>query len=102
MSELPGGTLTVLHTDVEGSTLLTVRLRDRYPEVLATHCTLLRAAFAAHEGCEVVPFDHESCNASSSPLKASVVRQAARVFTRRRRMAKSSSGSSRCRSRTGV
>src|SRR2546426_2596733 len=53
MSELPGGTLTVLHTEVEGSTLLTVRLGDRYPEVLATHCALLRAAVAAHEGYEV-------------------------------------------------
>jgi class 3 adenylate cyclase len=53
MSELPGGTLTVLHTDVEASTLLTVHLGDRYPEVLATHCALLRAAFAAHEGYEV-------------------------------------------------
>ncbi len=53
MSELLGGTLTMLHTDVENSTPLTVRLGDRYPEVLATHCTLLRAAFAAHAGREV-------------------------------------------------
>jgi len=53
MPELPSGTLTVLHTDVEASTLLTVRLGDRYPEVLATHCALLRAAVAAHEGYEV-------------------------------------------------
>src|SRR5712691_6714816 len=53
MSELPGGTLTVLHTEIEGSTLLTVHLVDRYPEVLATHCALLRVAFAAHEGREV-------------------------------------------------
>ena len=53
MSELPSGTLTVLHTEIEGSTLLTVHLGDRYPEVLATHCVLLRAAFAAHEGHEV-------------------------------------------------
>jgi class 3 adenylate cyclase len=53
MSELPGGTLTVLHTDIEGSTRLTVRLGDRYPEVLAMHCTLLRAAFTAHQGQEV-------------------------------------------------
>src|SRR4029453_12105735 len=53
MPELPSGTLTVLHTDVEASTLLTVHLGDRYPEVLATHCALLRAAFAAHEGREV-------------------------------------------------
>jgi len=53
MPELPSGTLTVLHTEIEGSTLLTVHLGDRYPEVLATHCALLRAAFAAHEGHEV-------------------------------------------------
>ncbi len=53
MSELPGGTLTVRHTEIEGSTLLTVHLGDRYPEVLATHCALVRAAFAAHEGHEV-------------------------------------------------
>ncbi len=53
MPELPGGTLTVLHTDVESSTPLAVHLGDRYPEVLATHGALLRAAFAAHEGCEV-------------------------------------------------
>lgn len=32
---------------------MTVRLGDRYAEVLATHCALLRAAFAAHEGQEV-------------------------------------------------
>jgi len=53
MPDLPGGTLTVLHTDVAESTPLTVRLGDRYPEVLAIHRTLLRAAFGAHEGHEV-------------------------------------------------
>src|SRR5713101_3142985 len=53
MSELPGGTLTVLHTDVEDSTLLTVHLGNRYPEILAVHRALLRTAFAAHEGREV-------------------------------------------------
>src|SRR6266496_4137966 len=53
MPELPGGPLTIVHTDVENSTPLTVHLGDRYPEVLTTHCALLRAAFAAHEGNEV-------------------------------------------------
>ena len=53
MPEPPGGTVTVLHTDVEDSTPLTVHLGARYPEVLATHRALLRAAFAAHEGREV-------------------------------------------------
>jgi hypothetical protein len=31
MSELPGGTLTVLHTEIEASTSLRVYLGDRYP-----------------------------------------------------------------------
>jgi class 3 adenylate cyclase len=53
VAELPGGTLTVLHTDVEDSTPLTVHLGGRYPEILAVHRALLRAAFAAHEGREV-------------------------------------------------
>ena len=53
MPELPSGTLTVLHTDIENSTALTRHLRDQYPAVLETHRTLLRAAFAAYEGWEV-------------------------------------------------
>jgi class 3 adenylate cyclase len=53
MPERPGDTLTIMHTDVENSTSLTMRLGDRYPEVLATHCALLRAAFATHGGSEV-------------------------------------------------
>jgi class 3 adenylate cyclase len=53
MSNLPTGTLTVLHTDIENSTPLTLHLREQYPVVLATHRTLLRAAFTAHEGWEV-------------------------------------------------
>src|SRR5215813_14074867 len=46
------GTLTMLHTEVEESTLLTVHLGDRYPEVLVTHRTLVQAASAALEGHE--------------------------------------------------
>jgi class 3 adenylate cyclase len=53
MSELSGGTLTVLHTDIENSTSLTRHLREQYPAVLDTHRTLLRAAFTAYEGWEV-------------------------------------------------
>ena len=53
MPELPSGTLTVLHTEIEGSTLLTVHLGDRYLEVLAIHCAMVRVAFAAHDGHEV-------------------------------------------------
>jgi class 3 adenylate cyclase len=53
MPELPSGTLTVLHTDIENSTSLTRHLREQYPVVLDTHRTLLRAAFTAYEGWEV-------------------------------------------------
>src|SRR6266566_5744191 len=53
MRELPDGTLTVLHTDIENSTSLARDLREQYPAVLDTHRTLLRAAFTAYEGWEV-------------------------------------------------
>jgi YVTN family beta-propeller protein len=53
MAELPTGTVTFLFTDVEGSTRLLKQLRDRYGEVLAAHRTIVRAAFAEHEGHEI-------------------------------------------------
>src|SRR5947209_16031468 len=53
MAELPSGTVTLLFTDIEGSTRLLQRLGDRYAEALAAHHRLLREAFAAHGGHEV-------------------------------------------------
>ncbi len=53
MAELPGGAVTFLFTDVEGSTRLLKQLRERYAEVLGEHHRLLRAAFEAHGGHEV-------------------------------------------------
>ncbi|MGN6431026.1 MAG: ATP-binding protein [Gaiellaceae bacterium] len=53
MSELPGGTVTFLFTDIEGSTRLLHELGDAYAEALAEHRRVLREAFAAHEGVEV-------------------------------------------------
>jgi YVTN family beta-propeller protein len=50
---LPGGAVTFLFTDIEGSTRLVKTLRDRYPQVLAEHRRLVRAAIAAHDGREV-------------------------------------------------
>ena len=44
---------TFLFTDIEGSTQLLKRLRDRYGAVLSQHQQLLRDAFAAHGGQEV-------------------------------------------------
>src|SRR5689334_8500462 len=50
---LPTGTVTLLFTDIEGSTRLLRRLGSRYAEVLAECRALLRAAFAQWQGHEV-------------------------------------------------
>ena len=52
-SALPGGTVTFLFTDIEGSTRLAARLGERYAKVLADHQRLLRDAFAASGGREI-------------------------------------------------
>jgi predicted ATPase/class 3 adenylate cyclase len=51
---LPTGTATFLFTDIQGSTQLVQKLGiGRWREILDTHYTLLRAAFAEHAGREV-------------------------------------------------
>jgi predicted ATPase/class 3 adenylate cyclase len=50
--ELPGGTVTLLFTDIEGSTVLAERLQHRWPQVLSDHHRLLRAAIGDHDGLE--------------------------------------------------
>ena len=53
MHELPTGTVTLLFTDMEGSTRLLQLLGDRYADVLAECRHLMRAAFQQHHGHEV-------------------------------------------------
>ncbi len=53
MDDLPTGTLTLLFSDIEGSTSLLNRLGDRYAEVLSAQRAILRAAFAAWRGREM-------------------------------------------------
>ncbi|HET9000704.1 MAG TPA: adenylate/guanylate cyclase domain-containing protein, partial [bacterium] len=53
MPELPTGTVTFLFTDIEGSTRLFQRLKDRYAQVLEDHRRLLRASFRDRGGHEV-------------------------------------------------
>jgi YVTN family beta-propeller protein len=53
VAELPRGTVTFVFTDIEGSTALAKRLRDRYVEVLEQHQLLLRAVFEARGGHEI-------------------------------------------------
>jgi YVTN family beta-propeller protein len=52
MAELPSGSVTFLFTDIEGSTRLVRQLRERYGEVLEDHQSLVRKAFAEHDGHE--------------------------------------------------
>jgi hypothetical protein len=53
VSRLPDGVVTFVFSDIEGLTRLVKVLRDRYPQVLAEHRRLVRAAVAAHGGREV-------------------------------------------------
>jgi len=55
MSQLPSGTVTLLFTDIEGSTRLLHQLGDGYADTLAEHRRVLRAAFGRHGGVEVEP-----------------------------------------------
>ena len=50
---LPGGTVTLLFTDIEGSTRLLDALGTSYSEALAEHRRLIRASVSAHGGTEV-------------------------------------------------
>ncbi len=53
MRQLPTGTLTLLFTDIEGSTLLLQQLGSSYTEMLREYRRLLRGAFQQWNGHEV-------------------------------------------------
>jgi class 3 adenylate cyclase len=53
MDSLPGGTVTFLFTDIEGSTRLLQELGDGYADVVRDHRQLLREHFGAKGGTEV-------------------------------------------------
>jgi predicted ATPase/class 3 adenylate cyclase len=53
MAELPTGTVTLLFTDIEGSTRLLRRVGDAYAGLLSQHRSLLEQAFLAHRGVVV-------------------------------------------------
>jgi DNA-binding NarL/FixJ family response regulator/class 3 adenylate cyclase len=53
MTDLPTGTVTLLFTDIEGSTQLLSRLGDAYQQVLSDHRRLIRQAVAGARGTEV-------------------------------------------------
>jgi class 3 adenylate cyclase len=51
--KLPNGTVTLLFTDIEGSTRLLDEFGQRYAQVLAEHRRTLREVFSRHGGVEV-------------------------------------------------
>jgi predicted ATPase/class 3 adenylate cyclase len=53
MGELPSGTVTLLFSDIEGSTVLLGRLGDAYSEALDGQRRVLRTAWAEHGGTEL-------------------------------------------------
>jgi class 3 adenylate cyclase len=53
MASLPGGTVTFLFTDIEGSTRLLQQLGDQYGDVVRDHRLLLREHLGATGGTEV-------------------------------------------------
>ena len=53
MREPPTGTVTLLFTDIEGSTRLLEEQGERYATLLAEHRRVLRQVFADHHGFEV-------------------------------------------------
>ena len=53
MRDLPTGTVSMLFSDIEGSTLLLTRLGRDYTEALDRHRGLLRSAWAAGAGIEI-------------------------------------------------
>jgi len=53
MRDLPAGTITLLFTDIEGSTHLLQQLGERYAELLTECRNVLSAAFHTYSGHEV-------------------------------------------------
>jgi predicted ATPase/class 3 adenylate cyclase len=53
VQELPAGTVTMLFSDIEGSTVLLSRLGDLYGEALSSHRAIMRAAISGRRGLEM-------------------------------------------------
>jgi len=53
MTSLPGGTVTFVFTDIEGSTRLLQELGDDYAGLAGDHRRIVRGAFAARGGTEI-------------------------------------------------
>jgi class 3 adenylate cyclase len=65
--DAPEGTLTMLFSDIEGSTKLLEHLGDGYVEALAAHHRIVRAALAAHDARSATPRATRSSSCSAAP-----------------------------------
>ena len=70
MTHLPRGQVTLLFTDIEGSTGLVQSLGPEYPIALAQHRELLREAVEGREGIVVDTLGDETSNAFEEPSGA--------------------------------
>src|SRR5262249_26844739 len=70
MPELPLGTVTLLFTDIEGSTQLVDRLGDRYAQALADHRRLVNEAAERAGGREIDVHGDELSLVFARPLDA--------------------------------
>lgn len=60
MPDLPDRTITLVFTDIEGSTRLLHRVGDRYAELLDEHRRVVRSALAARGGRGAHPWPDDA------------------------------------------
>src|SRR5689334_6867334 len=70
MATLPTGTVTFLFTDIEGSTRLATESAADFPRILERHHALMREAFGANEGTEVMTEGDAFFEVFANPLAA--------------------------------
>ncbi len=70
MTQLPRGRVTLLFTDIEGSTGLVQALGLEYPAMLDVHRELIRAAVEQQDGVVLDTLGDESSSAFARPLQA--------------------------------
>ena len=70
MQNLPSGSVTILFTDIEGSTKLWDRHQELFRGALEIHNRLMREAIKSHCGCEIKTIGDSFMVAFSDPLQA--------------------------------
>jgi hypothetical protein len=82
ITDLPQGTVTLVFTDIEGSTRLLTSLGSRYEAALADHRKLLRAAFHPTQASRSTPREKRSSMPASSGQRSASARRLAYMTCR--------------------